>query len=247
MTGVMIVTGGSRGIGAAISKLAGQRGYAVAVNYTSRPDAADDVVKEINKANGRAIAVKADVSQEADVERLFATVDKEFGRVTALVNNAGVLGPVKPVAELGAAEIAGVLNTNIVSMFLCAREAIARMSNDKGGKGGAIVNISSVAARTGGLPLNVAYAASKGAIDTFTAGLAKEIIGQKIRVNGIRPGLIRTDIHNTHGGDLDAMAKMGAPIGRPAEPIEVATLALWLLSDEASYVTGSTYDVSGGR
>ena len=247
MTGVMIVTGGSRGIGAAIATLAGQRGYAVAVNYTSRPDAADAVVKEINKANGRAIAVKADVSQEGDVERLFATVDKEFGKVTALVNNAGVLGPVKPVAELGAAEIAGVLNTNIVSMFLCAREAIARMSSAKGGTGGSIVNISSVAARTGGLPNNVAYAASKGAIDTFTAGLAKEIIGQKIRVNGIRPGLIRTDIHNAHGGDLDAMAKMGAPIGRPAEPIEVATLALWLLSDEASYVTGSTYDVAGGR
>lgn len=247
MTGVMIVTGGSRGIGAAIAKLAGQRGYAVAVNYTNRADAAEAVVKEINKANGRAIAVKADVGNERDVEKLFSTVDKELGSVTALVNNAGIIGPVKPIADLGAAEVTALLQTNVTSMFVCAREAVRRMSTQRGGKGGAIVNISSVAARTGGMSNNVVYAASKGAADTLTVGLAKEVAKQGIRVNAIRPGLIATDIHQSHGGDVHAIAQAGAPVGRAAEPREVATCALWLLSDEASYVTGSIYDVAGGR
>jgi NAD(P)-dependent dehydrogenase (short-subunit alcohol dehydrogenase family) len=247
MTGVMIVTGGSRGIGAAIAKLAGQRGYAVAVNYASRPDAAEAVVQEINRANGRAIAIKADVGNEREVEAMFKTVDKELGPVTALVNNAGVLGPVKPITEIGGAEVNALLQTNITSMLLCAREAVRRMSTQMGGKGGAIVNISSVAARTGGMPKNVPYAASKAAADALTIGLAKEVAQQGIRVNAIRPGLIVTDIHHAHGGDVHAIAQAGAPIGRAADPREVATCALWLLSDEASYVTGSIYDVAGGR
>ena len=245
---VVVVTGGSRGIGAATSLLAAARGYAVCVNYRRDQKAAERVVDSIREKGGRAIAVAADVASEDDVVRLFGTVDQELGAVTALVNNAGILEPQMRVEHIDAARIARVLATNVTGTLLCAREAIRRMSRLRGGRGSAIVNVSSIASRIGSPGEYVDYAASKGAVDTLTIGLAQEVAQEGIRVNGVRPGIIYTDIHASGGepGRVDRI-KAVVPLRRGGQPDEVARAILWLLSDEASYCTGTFVDVSGGR
>jgi NAD(P)-dependent dehydrogenase (short-subunit alcohol dehydrogenase family) len=242
---ILVVTGGGRGIGAQTARLAAERGYAVAVNYRDNRSAADSLVKNLR---GRAIAVPGDVASEADVVRLFETVDRELGRITALVNNAGIVDRGMRVADMTAARIARMFAINVTGSFLCAREAVKRMSTRLGGAGGAIVNVSSIASRLGGSGEYVDYAASKGAIDTFTVGLAKEVGPEGIRVNAVRPGIIRTDIHLA-SGDPARVDRIGvtSPLQRPGEPVEVAHAILWLLSDEASYMTGALVDVTGGR
>ena len=248
MERVAIITGGGRGIGAATARLAAARGYAVCVNYQRNEAAAREVAEAITAAGGRAIAVAADVSNEGDVVRLFETVDWELGTVTALVNNAGILERQMRVDEMDAERIRRVFDTNVVGTFLCAREAVRRMSTNRGGKGGAIVNVSSGAARWGSPDEYVDYAASKGAVDTLTVGLAKEVAGEGIRVNAVRPGLVVTDIHAA-GGEPGRVERLKAtvPLGRGGQPEEVAAAILWLLSDEASFTTGAIIDVSGGR
>jgi NAD(P)-dependent dehydrogenase (short-subunit alcohol dehydrogenase family) len=242
---VLIVTGGSRGIGAETTRLAAERGYKVAVNYRENRDTAVELIKTLKT---KAIAIQADVAAEADVVRLFETVDRELGPVTALVNNAGIVDRGTRVADMSAARIARMFAINVTGSFLCAREAVKRMSTRLGGKGGAIVNLSSIAARLGGAGEYVDYAAAKGAIDTFTIGLAKEVGPEGIRVNAVRPGIIRTEIHMA-SGDPARVERIGAtaPLQRPGEAIEVARAILWLLSDEASYMTGALVDVTGGR
>jgi len=243
---VMIVTGGGRGIGAATALLAAQRGYAVAINYLRNGEAAERLVHAIG--TGKAIAVAGDVASEADVVRLFKTADEKLGRVSALVNNAGIVDRGSRVEAMSAERIQRMLAVNVTGSFLCAREAVKRMSTRNGGAGGAIVNVSSAAARLGGSGEYVDYAASKGAIDTFTIGLAKEVGGEGIRVNAVRPGVIRTEIHLT-SGDPTRVERIGqtAPLKRAGEPEEIARTILWLASDEASYITGALLDVSGGR
>jgi len=245
---VVIVTGGSRGIGAAVAQTAAVRGYAVCISYVSNRAAADAVVDGINLAGGRAIAVRADVAVEADIIRLFETADQELGSLTALVNNAGILEHQSRVDEMTVERINRVLLTNVTGSLLCAREAVRRMSTRHGGQGGAIVNLSSMAAKLGGPGEYVDYAASKGAIDAFTVGLAKEVAGEGIRVNAVRPGLIYTDIHASGGeaGRVDRL-KDAVPMKRGGSGQEVANAVLWLLSAEASYATGTFIDVSGGR
>ena len=242
---ILVVTGGGRGIGAQTARLAAAQGYAVAVNYRENRHAADSLVRSLK---GKSIAVQGDVASEADVVRLFETVDRELGRVTALVNNAGVVDRGMRVADMTAARITRMFAINVTGSFLCAREAVKRMSTRLGGKGGAIVNVSSIASRIGGAGEYVDYAASKGAIDTFTVGLAKEVGPEGIRVNAVRPGIIRTEIHLS-SGDPARVDRIGptAPLQRPGEPDEVARAIVWLLSDEASYVTGALVDVTGGR
>jgi len=248
MSGVMIVTGGGRGIGAATARIAATRGYAICVNYAKNREAAEGVVAGIGKAGGRAIAVQADVGAEADVARLFEVVDRELGTVTALVNNAGIIEKQARLGDIDAARIARMFTANVTGPFLCAREAVRRMSTKQGGTGGAIVNVSSAASRIGGGGEYLDYAASKGAIDTFTLGLAKEVATEGIRVNAVRPGIIYTEIHASGGepGRVDRM-KSFVPMGRGGQPEEVAAAILWLLSDEASYITGTILDVAGGR
>jgi len=248
MDKVMMVTGGSRGIGAATALLGAERGYAVAVNYRSNRDAADSLVKAIQSKGGKAIAVPGDVASETDVVRLFEATDRALGRVSALVNNAGIVDRGTRVEHIGAERIARMFAINVIGSFLCAREAVKRMSTRHGGRGGAIVNVSSIAARLGGAGEYVDYAASKGAIDTFTVGLAKEVGPEGIRVNAVRPGIIRTEIHLA-SGDPARVERIGssAPLQRPGEPEEVARAIVWLLSDEASYLTGALVDVTGGR
>ena len=245
--GVLIVTGGSRGIGSAVSLLAGAAGYAVVVNYTSRQDAADAVVAEIAAAGGRAVAVAGDVGVEADVLAIFAAADA-LGPLAALVNNAGVVDLPSDVADMSVARLERMFRINVIGSFLCAREAVNRMALSKGGRGGAIVNISSAAAKLGAPGLFVDYAAAKGAIDTFTVGLAKEVALEGIRVNAVRPGIIETDIH-VSGGTPERVAEMtpNLPMKRPGTPDEVARAVMWLVSDDASYSTGAILDVSGGR
>ncbi|WP_034302096.1 SDR family oxidoreductase [Herbaspirillum sp. RV1423] len=245
---IILVTGGSRGIGAAVAQSAAAHGYAVALSYVSNRAAADAVVDGIVKAGGRAIAVKSDVAVEADILHLFQTVDKELGTLTALVNNAGILEHQMRVEDMTAERINRVLLTNVTGSFLCAREAVRRMSTRHGGKGGAIVNLSSMAAKLGGPGEYVDYAASKGAIDAFTVGLSKEVAAEGIRVNAVRPGLIYTDIHASGGeaGRVDRL-KDAVPMKRGGTAEEVANAILWLLSEEASYATGTFIDVSGGR
>ena len=242
---VLVVTGGGRGIGAETACLAAAQGYAVAVNFRENRAAAESLVKSLKVD---AIAVQGDIASEPDVVRLFETVDRELGRVTALVNNAGVVDRGMRVADMTAARISRMLAINVTGSFLCAREAVKRMSTRLGGKGGAIVNLSSIASRIGGAGEYVDYAASKGAIDTFTVGLAKEVGPEGIRVNAVRPGIIRTEIHLS-SGDPARVDRIGAtaPLQRPGEADEVARAIVWLLSDEASYVTGALLDVTGGR
>ncbi len=248
MTKIMIVTGGSRGIGAATAKLAADRGYAVCVNYRQNKDAAQQVVDYIKGNGGTAIAVAADVALEADVVRLFETVDAQLGPVTALVNNAGILETQMTVAEMDAARLQRIFATNITGCFLCAREAVRRMSTKQGGAGGAIVNVSSGASRLGSPGEYVDYAASKGAVDTLTIGLSKEVAGEGIRVNAVRPGFIYTDIH-ADGGEPNRVDRVKAvvPLKRGGHPEEVANAILWLLSDESAYTTGGFIDVAGGK
>ena len=245
---VMLVTGASRGIGAEVALLAGRSGYKVGVNYLRSEAAAQAVVAQIRNAGGEALALQADVGQQGEVAAMFKRLDDTLGTVDVLVNNAGVLAMFR-VDAADEIQVLDVFRANVFSAFFCSREAIRRMSTVHGGKGGVIVNMSSVAARLGGLGGGSAYAASKAAIDTFNLALAKEVGGEGIRVNAIRPGLISTEIHAVHGGiaRMEQLAKTAVPLGRAGSPAEVAEVALWLASDAASYVHGSIVDVAGGR
>lgn len=245
---VLVVTGASRGIGATTALLGAARGYAVCVNYRQSSEEAAAVVEQIRGAGGRAVAVQADVSHEDDVVRLFREVDDVLGPVAALVNNAGILERQARVEEMTADRVNRVITTNVISCFLCCREAVLRMSTERGGKGGAIVNVSSAASRLGSAGEYVDYAASKGAIDTLTIGLAREVASQGIRVNAVRPAFIHTEIHAA-GGDPGRVERLktSIPMQRGGQPEEVANAILWLLSDEASYATGSFIDLAGGR
>ena len=245
---VVLITGGSRGIGAATAMLAAQHGFAVAVNYTANSLAADEVVRQIRAGGGTAITVQADVAVEADIMTMFAKVDAKLGRITALVNNAGVVDVASRVDAMSAARLKRMFDINVLGSFICAREAVRRMSTQHGGAGGSIVNVSSVAARLGAPGQYVDYAASKGAIDTFTLGLAKEVAAEGIRVNAVRPGIIDTDIHAS-GGQPDRAGRLGAtvPMLRPGSALEVAKAIVWLMTEASSYTTGSFVDVAGGR
>jgi NAD(P)-dependent dehydrogenase (short-subunit alcohol dehydrogenase family) len=244
----LLITGGSRGIGAATALLAAQRGYAVAVNYTANSLAADEIVRQIRALGGNAMAVQADVGIEAQVMAMFQKIDAKLGRLTALVNNAGVVDVAARVDEMSVVRLKRMFDINVVGSFVCAREAVKRMSTRHGGSGGVIVNVSSAAARLGGSGQYVDYAASKGAIDTLTIGLAKEVALEGIRVNAVRPGIIETDIHAS-GGEPDRARKMAplVPMQRAGSAEEVAQAIVWLLSDESSYTTGTLLDVTGGR
>ena len=248
MPDVLIVTGASRGIGAATARLAAQRGYAVAVNYRSHRDEAEAVAGDITAAGGCAVAIQADVSCEADVCRLFDEVDRRLGVLTGLVNNAGILDTQMRLETMTAERLNRIFATNVTGTFLCAREAVRRMSTARGGRGGAIVNVSSGAARLGSPGEYVDYAASKGAVDTMTIGLAREVAEEGIRVNAVRPGFIYTDIHAS-GGEPARVDRVKAfvPMKRGGHADEVARAILWLLSDDASYSTGSFIDVTGGK
>ena len=244
----LLVTGGSRGIGAATARLAGERGYTVCVNYRSNRAAADAVVHDIESAGGEAMAIGADVSVEVDVRRLFEAIDARLGPLSALVNNAGILETQSRVEQIDAARLARIFATNVTGAFICAREAVKRMSTARGGAGGAIVNVSSRAAQLGAPGEYVDYAASKAALEAMTIGLAREVAAEGIRVNGVRPGIIFSDIHAS-GGDPGRVERMEpqVPMKRGGEAIEVARAILWLLSDEASYSIGTFIEVAGGR
>lgn len=244
----IVITGGSRGIGAATARLAAQRGYRVCFSYVHNRAAADALVAAIGQEGGEAIAVQADVAQEPDVLRLFEEADRRYGRIDALVNNAGILEQQMRVEQMETARLMRVFATNVIGSIVCAREAVRRMSTRYGGKGGAIVNLSSIAATLGGPNEYVDYAASKGAIDTFTVGLAREVAADGVRVNAVRPGVIHTDIHASGGepGRVERVKEF-VPMKRGGQAEEVARAVLWLLSDEASYTTGAILDVAGGR
>lgn len=245
---VVVITGASRGIGAAIARVLADRGRAIAVGYRSDREAAESVVADVAAAGGRAIAIQADVSIEAEVEKLFRTVDESLGMVSALVNSAGYAEPQSRVEDMTMDRLQRLFATNVVGSFLCAREALRRMSARHGGAGGSIVNLSSAAARLGSPGEYVDYAASKGAIDTFTIGLAREVAGEGVRVNAVRPGLIETGFHAA-GGDPGRIERLrgGIPARRAGTAEEVAHAVAWLLSGEAAYTTGALLDVSGGR
>ena len=248
MSQLVLITGGSRGIGAATALLAARHGYAVAVNYAANSLAADEVVRQIRQAGGQAMAVHADVADEAQVVAMFERIDARFGRLSALVNNAGVVDQTTRVEAITLARLQRMFEINVFGSFLCAREAVRRMSTRHGGSGGAIVNVSSVAARLGAPGQYVDYAAAKGAIDTFTVGLAKEVAAEGIRVNAVRPGIIETDIHAS-GGLPDRARDMApqVPMQRAGSAEEVAESIVWLLGESSSYTTGALLDVTGGR
>ncbi|MDQ8021312.1 MAG: SDR family oxidoreductase [Moraxellaceae bacterium] len=248
MKPVLLVTGASRGIGAATARLAASRGYAVCINYRRSTPQAEALAADITASGGEAMLHQADVGNEVEVLAMFRAIDAKLGRITALVNNAGILETQMRVEDMDADRLARTLQANVIGSFLCAREAVRRMSTKHGGTGGAIVNVSSMAARLGSPNEYVDYAASKGAIDSFTIGLAREVAAEGIRVNAVRPGLIYTDIHGAGGepGRVDRL-KDSLPLQRGGQPEEVAAAILWLLSDEASYSTGTFIDVSGGR
>ena len=246
--GMLIVTGASRGIGAAIARLAGERCYAVAVNFSRGETEAKQIAAEIIRGGGRALAIHADVSREADILRMFETAERELGPIKGLVNNAGITGGFARVEDVSATAIERVLAVNVTGAILCAREAVRRMSTRRGGSGGAIVNISSRAAHTGAAGEWVHYAASKGAIDSFTIGLAREVATEGIRVNAVAPGLVDTELHAANGepGRLQRLMPT-IPMQRAGLPNEVAEAVLWLLSPAASYTTGAILEVGGGR
>ena len=248
MQKIVLITGGSRGIGAATARLAAQQGYAVAVNYASNSLAADEVVRSIRATGGSAITVQADVAVEAQVLSMFDKVDAKLGRLTALVNNAGVVDVASRVDAMDVERLQRMFNTNILGSFVCAREAVKRMSTRYGGEGGSIVNVSSAASRMGSPGQYVDYAASNGAIDTFTIGLAKEVAQEGIRVNAVRPGIIDTDIHAS-GGQPERAWQMApqVPMQRPGTALEVAQAIVWLMGSDSSYTTGTLLDVAGGR
>jgi NAD(P)-dependent dehydrogenase (short-subunit alcohol dehydrogenase family) len=248
MKPVLLVTGGSRGIGAATARLAAQAGWAVAVNYTQNSQAADEVVRAIRADGGQAISVQADVGDEAQIMAMFAQVDAKLGRLSGLVNNAGIVDLPARVDEMSWARLERMMRINVLGSMVCAREAVRRMSTLHGGQGGAIVNLSSAAAKLGSPNQYVDYAASKGAIDTLTLGLAKEVAAEGIRVNGVRPGIIDTDIHAS-GGLPDRVKELAPqlPMRRAGTSEEVAQAIVWLLSDASSYTTGSCIEVTGGR
>ncbi|MCY4408170.1 MAG: SDR family oxidoreductase [Rhodospirillaceae bacterium] len=248
MSKVMIVTGGSRGIGAAVARLAGAKGYDVAVNYAQAGDRAEEVAADIRKAGQRAIAVQADMGKEDDILRMLETVDHELGPVSAIVNNAAIDYETL-IPDMTLEGLERVFAVNVFGLFIMAREAVTRMSTRQGGRGGSIVNVGSISARYGGLPSDVPYAASKGAVDSFTKGLAHEYAEHGIRVNCVRPGLILTDMweHSIGAEAAVALGKTGSMLKRIGQPEEIATMVLWLCSDEASYVTAAIYDVDGGR
>jgi NAD(P)-dependent dehydrogenase (short-subunit alcohol dehydrogenase family) len=248
MSKVVLVTGASRGIGRSVALLAGARGWSVGVNYASNAAAAEETVAAVHRAGGHAIAIQGDVSIEADVIAMFDATQKAFGTIDAFVNNAGVVGHGSALADMDLARLTRMFNINVLGAYLGAREAARRMSRSRGGRGGAIVNVSSAAARLGSPNEYVDYAGSKGAVDTMTLGLAKELGPEGVRVNAVRPGLIDTEIHAS-GGKPDRAARLGAqtPLGRPGTADEVAESIIWLLSDASSYVTGAILDVAGGR
>ncbi len=245
---IILITGGGRGIGAATARLAALAGYRICINYHLNRVAAEGVVAEIRDGGGEAVAIPADISSETEVLKLFEALDRQSGALCALVNNAGILEKQSRLSDMSAARLQRVFATNVTGSFLCAREAVRRMSTRNGGAGGAIVNVSSGASKHGAPNEYIDYAASKGAIDTMTLGLAKEVAAEGIRVNAVRPGLIYTDIHASGGepGRVDRLSAM-VPMQRGGRPEEVARTILWLLSDEASYVTGALVDVTGGR
>lgn len=248
MDNVIIITGAGRGIGAATALAAARAGYRICINYLADDASAHRVLEQVRALGAEAITVRADVSVEDEIIQLFQRVDKELGRVTALVNNAGTIGHQSRVEEMSEFRLLKLMKTNVVGPMLCARHALQRMSTRHGGPGGAIVNVSSVAAWLGSPNEYVDYAASKGALDTFTLGLAKEVAGEGVRVNGVRPGYIFTDFHAL-SGDAERVRKLepGIPMGRGGQAAEVAEAILWLLSDKASYTTGSFIDLGGGR
>lgn len=248
MSRVMLITGASRGIGAATARLAAQQGYALCLNYHQRADAANAVLEQVRGLGVTAIAVQADVADETQVLHMFEAIDREFGRLDVLVNNAGMLEQQTRLEQMDAARWTRVLGANVIGSFLCAREAIKRMSTRHGGRGGAIVNLSSVAARLGAPGEYIDYAAAKGAIDSMTLGLAKEVASEGIRVNAVRPGVIHTDIHAA-GGEPDRVERVKAsvPMGRGGQAEEIAEAILWLASEQASYTSGALLDVAGGR
>ena len=248
MPKVMLITGASRGLGAATARLAAAEGYALCLNFHRRQDAAQQLLEELKSTGTHVIAVAADVADEAQVTQLFAAIDKEFGRLDVLVNNAGMLERQMRLDEMDAARLMRVFAVNVTGSFLCAREAVKRMSTRYGGNGGAIVNVSSIAAKLGAPGEYIDYAAAKGAIDSMTLGLAKEVAAEGIRVNAVRPGVIRTDIHASGGepGRVERV-KASVPMGRGGEAEEVAEAILWLASEKASYASGALLDVSGGR
>lgn len=248
MSRVMLITGASRGIGAATARLAAQQGYALCLNYHQRSDAANAVLEQVRGLGVTAIAVQADVADETQVLHMFEAIDREFGRLDVLVNNAGMLEQQMRLEQMDAARWTRVLGANVIGSFLCAREAIKRMSTRHGGRGGAIVNLSSVAARLGAPGEYIDYAAAKGAIDSMTLGLAKEVASEGIRVNAVRPGVIHTDIHAA-GGEPDRVERVKAsvPMGRGGQAEEIAEAILWLASEQASYTSGALLDVAGGR
>lgn len=241
---VTVVTGGSRGIGAATALLCGRNGHDVCVSYRERADKAEEIVAAIENSGGRAIAVQADTAQKDDVVRLFATVDERLGAITGLVNNAGIYGPRIRVDELESADVERVLAVNVTALFQCSKEAVRRMSTRHGGDGGVIVNVSSIAATLGVPGSGVLYSASKGAVNSLTIGLSQEVASEGIRVNAVSPGLTSTDMPPAERLERDAP---NLPIGRAAEPEEVAEAIFWLLTNKASYVAGSNITVSGGR